>query len=71
MTVPSGVKGSKVHIMVDTRGHLLTMSVTPADQGNREQVAALAEEVQQVCSKTIEITYVDQGYTGPKAVQAV
>ena len=33
-------KGSKVHIAVDTLGHLLALTVTPADQGDREQVAA-------------------------------
>jgi|SRR5271168_490898 len=38
-------KGSKVHIAVDTLGHLLALTVTPADQGDREQVAALAEEL--------------------------
>src|SRR5271168_540049 len=37
-------KGSKVHIAVDTLGHLLALTVTPADQGDREQV----QEVQQV-----------------------
>src|SRR6266481_843032 len=36
-------KGSKVHIAVDTLGHLLALTVTLADQGDREQVAALAE----------------------------
>ena len=41
-------KGSKVHIAVDTLGHLLALKVTAADQGDREQVAALAEEIQQV-----------------------
>ncbi len=40
-------KGSKVHIAVDTLGHLLALTVTPADQGDRDQVAALAAEVQQ------------------------
>ncbi len=32
-------KGSKVHIAVDTLGHLLAQTVTPADQGDRDQVA--------------------------------
>ena len=32
-------KGSKVYIAVDTLGHLLALTVTPADQGDREQVA--------------------------------
>ncbi len=41
-------KGSKVHIAVDTLGHLLALTVTPADGGDREQVAALAEK----CSRS-------------------
>ena len=63
-------KESKVHIAVDTLGHLLALTVTPADQGDREQVAALAQEVQQVTGGTVELAYVDQGYTGPNAAQA-
>ena len=63
-------KGSKVHIAVDTLGHLLALTVTPADQGDREQVAVLAEEVQQVTGGTVELAYVDQGYTGPNAAEA-
>src|ERR1700687_1657933 len=63
-------KGSKVHIAVDTLGHLLALTVTPADQGDREQVAALAQEVQQVTGGTVELAYVDQGYTGPNAAEA-
>lgn len=43
-------KGSKVHIAVDTLGHLLALTVTPADQGDRDQVAPLAEQVQKVRS---------------------
>jgi len=63
-------KGSKVHIAVDTLGHLLALKVTAASEGDREQVAALAEEVQHVTGNTVEIAYVDQGYTGPNAAQA-
>jgi transposase len=63
-------KGSKVHIAVDTLGHLLALTVTPADQGDREQVAALAEQVQKVTDGTVEMAYVDQGYTGPNAAEA-
>ncbi len=37
-----------MHIAVDTLGHLLALTVTPADQGDRDQVAPLAEQVQQV-----------------------
>ena len=63
-------KGSKVHIAVDTLGHLLALTVTPADEGDRSQVAALAEEVQLVTGNTVELAYVDQGYTGPNAAEA-
>ena len=41
-------KGSKVHIAVDTLGHLMALTATPADAGDREQVSALAEQIQQV-----------------------
>lgn len=63
-------KGSKVHIAVDTLGHLLALKVTAADQGDREQVASLAEDVQKITGNTIELAYVDQGYTGPNAAEA-
>ncbi len=63
-------KGSKVHIAVDTLGHLLALKVTAADQGDRQQVAALAEESQEVTGSTVELAYVDQGYTGPNAAEA-
>ena len=63
-------KGSKVHIAVDTLGHLLALKVTAASEGDREQVAALAEQVQQVTGSTVELAYVDQGYTGSNAAEA-
>ncbi len=63
-------KGSKVHIAVDTLGHLLALTVTAADEGDRTQVAALAKEVQQVTGNTVELADVDQGYTGENAAQA-
>ncbi len=36
-------KGSKVHMAVDTLGQLLALTVTPADEGDRAQVAALTK----------------------------
>lgn len=60
-------KGSKLHLAVDTLGELLAVLVTPADVGDREQVAALAEAVQQATGSTIEVAFVDQGYTGEQA----
>ncbi|MFN5243583.1 MAG: IS5 family transposase [Novosphingobium sp.] len=63
-------KGSKVHIAVDTLGHLLALRVTSADQQERAQVEALAKEVQQATGQSVELAYVDQGYTGQDAADA-
>jgi transposase len=58
-------KGSKVHLAVDTLGHLLALRVTPADAQDRDQVAALAQAVQDATGEHVEVAFVDQGYTGP------
>jgi transposase len=63
-------KGSKVHIAVDTLGHLLALHVTPADQQDRAQVGILAEQMQQVTGDNVELVWVDQGYTGATAADA-
>jgi len=63
-------KGSKVHAAVDTLGHLLALHVTAADEQDRAQVEQLAEQVQQITGDTVELAYVDQGYTGEAAEQA-
>ncbi len=60
-------KGSKVHAAVDTLGHLLALRVTPADAQDRAQVATLAEAVQAAAGQTVEVAFVDQGYTGEAA----
>ena len=60
-------KGSKVHLAVDTLGHLLTLHVTAADEQDRAQVEQLAQAVQQVTGDTVEVAFVDQGYTGEGA----
>jgi transposase len=57
-------KGSKVHIAVDTLGHLLALKITAANEQERAQVAGLARDVQQVTGGNVSIAYVDQGYTG-------
>src|SRR6516165_2372458 len=62
-------KGSKVHLAVDTLGHLLALKVTAANEQEREQVAELAAQVQAVTGGTVEIGFVDQGYTGEHAAQ--
>lgn len=56
-------KGSKVHMAVDTLGHLLTLHVTPANEQDRDQVAQLARAVQEATQQQVELAYVDQGYT--------
>jgi transposase len=63
-------KGSKVHAAVDTLGHLLALHVTAADEQDRAQVEKLAEAVQEITGKNVELAYVDQGYTGESAAQA-
>lgn len=63
-------KGSKVHAAVDTLGHLLALTVTPANEDERTQVAALATEIQAVTGDTVTLAYVDQGYTGPEPAAA-
>jgi transposase len=57
-------KGSKVHIAVDTLGHLLALRVTAANEQERAQVAELTARVQEVTGRTVEVAFVDQGYTG-------
>ena len=63
-------KGSKVHLAVDTLGCLLALFVTPADVDERKAVAELAKRVQEETGDTVELAYVDQGYTGPKPAKA-
>ena len=59
--------GTKTHIAVDTLGHLLALRTTPADASERDQVAALAADVQAATGQTVTLAYVDQGYTGDQA----
>jgi transposase len=57
-------KGSKVHLAVDTLGQLLAVVVTPANEQDRAQVAALAAQIQEATGESVEVAFVDQGYTG-------
>ena len=63
-------KGRKVHVAVDTLGHLLAAVITPANEQERAQVAELAALVQEVTGQTVELAYVDQGYTGDEPAEA-
>ena len=50
---------------MDTLGHLLALVATPADAQDRAQVAELSRRVQEVTAASVEVAFVDQGYTGP------
>jgi transposase len=63
-------KGSKVHLAVDTLGHLLALHVTAANEQDRAQVSQLATAVQEATGEHVRVAYVDQGYTGPDAADA-
>ena len=63
-------KGSKVHMAVDTLGHLLAMHATPASEQDRAQVEELASAVQEATNDHVELAFVDQGYTGEEAEKA-
>src|SRR5215211_2343528 len=62
-------KGSKVHAAVDTLGNLLALHVSPASEHDREQLEELVQAVQQASGESVEVAYVDQGYTGEKAAK--
>jgi transposase len=63
-------RGSKLHMAVDTLGHLLALHVTPANVDDRAEVGKLAAAVQDATGESVELIYVDQGYTGEKAAEA-
>ena len=63
-------KGSKLHAAVDTLGHLLALHVTPGDAQDRAQVGQLAAAVQEATGETVELAFVDQGYTGSAPAEA-
>jgi transposase len=62
-------KGSKAHMAVDTLGELLALIVTPANEQDRAQVGQLAEAVQEATGETVEVAFVDQGYTGEQPTE--
>lgn len=63
-------KGSKVNMAVDSLGYLLALAVTNAKESYRERVKKLAAEAQAATGESVEIVYVDQGYTGESAKEA-
>ena len=63
-------KGSKLHLAVDTLGHRLALHVTPASVGDRDAVGQMARDIQAATDESVEIAFVDQGYTGERAAAA-
>lgn len=45
-------------------------AVTPANEQDRAQVQVLAEQVQHVTGNSVQVAFVDQGYTGNQPEQA-
>jgi transposase len=62
-------RGSKVHMAVDSLGHLWAAHVTAANEQDRSQVSTLAAKVHEVTGDAIELAFVDQGYTEAPAAQ--
>ena len=63
-------KGAKVHLAVDTPGHVMALHVTPADVDDRAEVDRLTDAAQTEADGRVEKAFVDQGYNGPKAAAA-
>ena len=63
-------KGSKLHLAEDTLGHLLALHVTPASSDDRAEVGRIAKDIQAATGQSVEIAFVDQGYTGERAAAA-
>lgn len=63
-------RGSKVHLAVDTLGHLLALHVSPANEQDRAHVCScvlMCAAVQEQTEESVQLAYVDQGYTGEQA----
>ena len=56
---------------VDTLGHLLSLHVTAANEQDCTRLGNLARDVQKQTGKSVELAFVDQGYTGEKPAEAV
>ena len=62
-------RGSKVHVAVDTLGHLLAVAITPANEQERAQVGELCRQVQEATDQKVEVAFADQGYTGRETAE--
>ena len=63
-------RGSKLHMAVDTLGHLLALHVTPANVDDRAEIGRLTDAIQEATGESITLAYVYQGYTGETATAA-
>ncbi|MBZ9753645.1 IS5 family transposase [Deinococcus sp. HMF7604] len=63
-------KGTKVHLAIDTLGHLVALMTSPANEQDRAQVEALCHVAQLETGGMLEVAFVDQGYTGEAAQSA-
>jgi transposase len=63
-------RGAKVHVAVDTLGHLLALVVTPADAQDRTAIGALADQVAAHTGERVSLAFVDESYRGPQAADA-
>jgi transposase len=61
--------GQRAHDLREV-GDLLALHVTPASAEGRGEVERLARTVQSVTNDTVELAWVDQGYTGERAANA-
>jgi Transposase DDE domain len=52
-------RGSKLHLAVDTLGHLLALHVTPANADDRAEVGRLADAIQEATGESVTLAYVD------------
>ena len=62
-------KGSKVHVAVDTLGHLLALKVTAVGEQERVRVGELMTQVQPAAGGSVQVAFADQGYTGAQPSQ--
>lgn len=55
---------------VDTMGHLVALTITPANEQERAQVDELCQQVQKATRHAVRLAWADQGYTGgrPRAM---
>ena len=60
-------KGAKVHLAVDTPGHLLAAHVSAANENERAHVDQLLANVQEATGESVEVACVDSGCHGEAA----